>query len=163
MTYPTSLTYNNHVNVTGLLPHTKYYYLPQNSNVTTPYSFTTARLAGDSTPFTIGVAADMGTFGVLGLSDHVGSGAAHPLRVHEQTTLTALTQKLDDYEFMVHAGDIAYADYWLQEEIDGYLPNNTAQGPMLYEQILNAFYDEIAPLTAAKPYMVSPGNHEGRY
>jgi len=163
VTYPTSLTYNNHVNITGLQPFTTYYYLPQNSNATTPYSFTTARAAGDSTPFTMGVVVDMGTFGVLGLSDHVGSGAANPLRVNEQTTVAAMTQKLNDYEFMVHAGDIAYADYWLKEEIGGYLPNTTAQGPLLYEQILNAFYDEVAPITQAKPYMVNPGNHEGKH
>lgn len=111
----------------------------------------------------MGIVVDMGTFGVLGLSDHVGTGAANPLRVNEQTTITAITQKLGDYEFMVHAGDISYSDYWLKEEIGGYLPNTTAQGPLLYEQILNAFYDELAPITEAKAYMVNPGNHEGEY
>ena len=46
VTYQSSLTWNNHVNITGLLPFTTYYYLPENSNTTTPYSFTTARAAG---------------------------------------------------------------------------------------------------------------------
>jgi hypothetical protein len=59
VTYPTSLTYNNHVNVTGLLPYTTYYYLPQYSNATTPYNFTTSRASGDATPFTAGVVIDM--------------------------------------------------------------------------------------------------------
>lgn len=59
------------------------------------------------------------------------------------------------------AGDIAYADYWLKEEIQGFLPNTTiADGYKVYESILNDFYDEISTITTFKPYMVGPGNHE---
>lgn len=59
------------------------------------------------------------------------------------------------------AGDIAYADYWLKEEIQGYLPNTTiSDGYKVYESLLNHYYDEITPLTSVKPYMVGPGNHE---
>lgn len=151
VTYATSLTYNNHVNITGLLPFTTYYYLPQHSNATTPYSFTTARVAGDSSPYTVGVVIDLGTMGALGLSDVVGAGAANPLRVNEQTTITAVAEMIDNYEFMVHAGDIAYADYWLKEEIQNYLPTTTSeQGAAVYESILNAFYDEMVGITSKK-------------
>lgn len=111
VTYPTSLTYNNHVNITGLAPYTTYYYLPQDSNVTTLYSFTTARAAGDETPFTVGIVVDMGTFGYPGLSSDAPE-ATHPLALNEQTTIAALISMKDSYEFMVHAGDMAYADYW---------------------------------------------------
>lgn len=155
------MTYNNHVNITDLLPYTTYYYLPQYSNATTPYNFTTARLAGDPTPYTVGVVIDMGTFGALGLSDTVGTGAANPLRVNEQTTISSIEELIDTFEFMIHAGDIAYADYWLKEEIQGYLPNTTTdQGAMVYESILNAFYDEMINITSQKAYMVNAGNHE---
>lgn len=59
------------------------------------------------------------------------------------------------------AGDIAYADYWLKEEIQGFLPNTTiADGYKVYESILNDFYDEMTAVTTSKPYMVGPGNHE---
>ena len=59
------------------------------------------------------------------------------------------------------AGDIAYADYWLKEEIQGFLPNTTiADGFHVYESLLNQFYDEMTPLTSQKAYMVGPGNHE---
>ena len=96
------------------------------------------------TPYTVGVVVDMGTFGALGLSTTVGTGAANPLAVNEQTTIAAMTEMINDYEFVVHAGDIAYADYWLKEEIQNYLPTTTtAQGAVVYEQILNAFYDEV--------------------
>lgn len=152
VTYPTSLTYNNHVNITGLLPFTKYYYLPQESNATTPYTFTTARLAGDMTPYTAGVVVDMGTFGALGLGTTTGTGAANPLQVNEQTTIAALTQLIDGYEFIVHAGDIAYADFWLKGEIQNYLPTTTTdQGAKVYESILNAFFDELVGISSVKP------------
>lgn len=56
---------------------------------------------------------------------------------------------------------MAYADYWLKEEIGGFLPNTTiADGYKVYEKILNEFYDEMTPITTKKPYMVGPGNHE---
>lgn len=59
------------------------------------------------------------------------------------------------------AGDIAYADYWLKEEIQGFLPNTTiADGAKVYESLLNQYYDEMTPITSKKPYMVGPGNHE---
>ena len=95
------------------------------------------------------------------MSDVVGTGAANPLRVNEQTTIAALTEMIDNYEFMVHAGDIAYADYWLKEEIENYLPNTTTtQGAQVYESILNAFYDELIGITSQKAYMVNAGNHD---
>jgi len=102
----------------------------------------------------------MGTFGPLGLSTTVGSGAANPLAVNEQTTIAALSKSLDQFEFMVQAGDMAYADAWLKEEAGGYLQNTTAEGIVLYEQILNSFYDELEPITSQKALMVNPGNHE---
>lgn len=105
--------------------------------------------------------ASQGTFGALGLSEVTGNGASNPLRVNEQTTISALEEMIDSYEFMVHAGDMAYADYWLKEEIQGYLPTTTtAQGAQVYESILNAFYDELINITSAKAYMVNAGNHE---
>ena len=117
---------------------------------------------GDTTPFTIAVVVDMGTFGPLGLSTTVGTGAANPLAVNEQTTINALYNSINNYEFLVQAGDMAYADAWLKEEAGGYLPNTTAQGVLLYEQILNSFYDELSPITSQKALMVNPGNHEVR-
>lgn len=59
------------------------------------------------------------------------------------------------------AGDIAYADYWLKEEIQDFLPNTSiADGFHVYESLLNQFFDEMTPITSQKPYMVGPGNHD---
>ena len=58
------------------------------------------------------------------------------------------------------AGDIAYADYWLKEEIQDFLPNTTiAEGAVVYERILNEFYDEMTTVTTDRPYMVGPGKY----
>lgn len=68
--------------------------------------------------------------------------------------------KVCSYGFHI-AGDIAYADYWLKEEIQGFLPNTTIEdGAKVYESLLNQYYDEVSAISARKPYMVGPGNHE---
>lgn len=100
----------------------------------------------------------MGTFGPLGLSTTTGVGAANPLEPGEHTTIQTLSQNLDDFAFVVHPGDLSYADYWLKEEIQQYLPNTSRiMNPTVYEHINNAFYDELVNISSYKPYMVSPG------
>ncbi|KAL7666179.1 Purple acid phosphatase [[Candida] zeylanoides] len=159
VTYQTSTTWSNHVELTGLSPATTYYYQVQNdANV---YSFTTAKPAGATDAFSFGVVIDMGTMGELGLSDKGAKGEAGVLAKGERNTVEALAASLSEYDFLWHPGDIAYADYWLKEEYQGYLPNLTiSDGYKVYEQILNAFYNQIQPVSSLKPYMVGPGNHE---
>lgn len=165
VTYPTSTTYNNHVVVQGLKPDTTYYYLPsplpQGNHE--PYTFRTARAVGSSQEYSVAVAIDMGTMGRLGLSDKAGAGVAKEniLKPGEKNTIDSLAATKDSWDFVLHPGDIAYADYWLKEEIGGYLPNTTiAEGHTVYEAILNDFYDELTVVTETKPYMIGPGNHE---
>lgn len=66
----------------------------------------------------------------------------------------------------MHIGDIAYADYIYKE-----LPKNWSSlsvtdydqrlaGAQLYEAILEAYFDEIQPVSSQIPYMVLPGNHD---
>lgn len=160
VTYPTSLTYNNHVHIKYLKPNTKYFWKPAFSNATSIFSFTTAREAGDHTLFTIAVVVDLGLIGPQGLSTTVGAGASNPLKPGEINTIQSL-QKHESWDFLWHPGDIGYADYWLKEELQGYLPKTSiADGFHVYESLLNQFYDEMTPLTSRKPYMVGPGNHE---
>lgn len=160
ITYPTSLTYINHVHLKNLWPETTYYYLPAGGNFTKPFSFTTGKRRGCDEEFKTAVVVDMGTFGPLGLSTTVGKGAANPLAPGEQTTIQSMARDMD-FDFIVHPGDLGYADAWLKEEIGGYLPNTSrVDNPTVYEHINNAFYDELQVLSAYKPYMVSPGNHE---
>lgn len=111
ITYNTSTTYNNHVKITGLEPNTLYYYQPQNSNSSTPYTFRTSRPAGDGTPYSIAVAVDMGLMGPDGLTTHVGKGASHPLGPNDNNTIQSLQEQGKDTEFLWHRKsrhDIAY-------------------------------------------------------
>ncbi|RDW56545.1 purple acid phosphatase-1 [Coleophoma cylindrospora] len=166
ITYATSLTYDNHVTISGLKPNTKYYYMPldmlKDQYTRAPYSFTTGRVAGDMTPYTAAVVIDLGTVGAEGLSTTPESGVAanNLLKPGQQTTIASMAKSADSYEFVVHPGDMAYADYWLKEEYTGYINVSMADGYKAYESILDAFYDELTPVTTQKPYMVGPGNHE---
>jgi acid phosphatase type 7 len=55
-------------------------------------------------------------------------------------------------------GDIAYADAWLKDEKGGYVkPLNLTDNGAEYDRILNDFYNEIAPISSARPYMVAVG------
>lgn len=84
ITYATSLTWNNHVQLQNLQADTEYWYQPQPSNSSSPvYSFRTARAAGDNTPHSVAIAVDLGLMGSDGLTTHVGTGAAN---LWDQTT-----------------------------------------------------------------------------
>ena len=161
VTYATSSTYNNHVKITGLKPDTEYFYQPEFSNVTKPYTFRTSRPAGNGKPYSVAVVVDLGTMGNDGLTTHVGKGADNPLKLGETNTIESLAEHKSSYDFLWHAGDIAYADYWLKEEIQGFEANTTiAEGAKVYEKILNEFYDQMSNISSEKAYLVGPGNHE---
>jgi len=78
ITYPTSLTYNNHVKITGLRPDTTFYYAPigmlEGDAAALPFTFRTGRPAGDGTPYSVAVVVDLGTMGPQGLTTKAGNG-----------------------------------------------------------------------------------------
>ncbi|KAK9465234.1 Metallo-dependent phosphatase-like protein [Lipomyces arxii] len=162
VTFATSQTWANHVKLTGLEPDTTYYYFVSNTNCGNcselhPYTFTTARNAGDMTPYTIAVVIDLGVMGEDGLS----TTSLGPIAPGETTTIQSLARYIDGYDFLWHPGDIAYADYWLKEQVQDYLdPVPLEDGYKVYNRLLNTYYDQMQPVTAEKPYMVGPGNHE---
>lgn len=102
VTYETSTTYNNHVLLRGLAPDTTYYYQPQNSNSSTPYSFKTSRVSGDQTPYSVAVAIDMGVMGPDGLTYTTGNGGGHPLKPGDNNTLQSLQAQGADTDFLWH-------------------------------------------------------------
>lgn len=164
-TYQTSKTWNNHVKLNGLEPNTVYYYTvladETGSCVDEIYNFTSAPKVGQKDDFSFALVVDMGTMGRLGLSETAGKKAGGVLLPDESNTVESLSQSLDQFKFLWHPGDIAYADYWLKEEIQGYLPmTSLEEGVSVYEDILNDFYEQMKDVTAFKPYMVGPGNHE---
>lgn len=164
-TYPTSTTFSNHVKLSNLLPDTTYYYKVSNTVDGFPiYNFTTPPKASSDKSkkgFKFAMAIDLGTMGPLGLSETTGSGAGGTLLPGERNTIDALAANIEDYELVWHPGDIAYADYWLKEQIQGYIQEvPVSEGYAVYESILNEFYEQISSVSARVPYMVGPGNHE---
>jgi hypothetical protein len=101
VTYNTSLTYNNHVKITCLMPDTTYYYMPtslmESDNANGPYSFKTSRPAGDGAPYSIAV-VEMGTFRPEGLGTTAGAGVPpnNILKPGETNTIQSITSALDD-------------------------------------------------------------------
>lgn len=121
-----------------LLPFTTYYYSVSNSFANQTYQFKTARIEGDRSPHTVAMVADMGTFGSLGLSFNEKYLPA--LAPGETITIQRLSITLDQFDFLLHLGDFAYSDYWLKEELLGYLTFDLSTGPQVYEQINEEFY-----------------------
>lgn len=160
-TYATSTTWNHHVLLEGLQPDTVYYYRVEGADASTAKHFKTAIAPGTNKEFQFAAAIDLGVMGEYGLSTWVGKGAAYPLKEGEKNTIDSLLDEFDNYDFLLHPGDIAYSDYWLKEQIGGYLPRTSIEeGVYVYEALLNTYYQQMEEITAYKQYMVSPGNHE---
>ncbi len=170
------------VQLHDLKASTTYYYQIQAANGTTAsdvLSINTARAAGDSTPFTVAVLADMG---------YTNAGDTY------KQLLQAVQQQ--DAAFVWHGGDISYADDWysgilpcedswpvcyngtstrlpgtgpVPDEYNAPLPaGETANqgGPqggdmsVLYESNWDLWQQWLNAVTKQVPYMVLPGNHE---
>lgn len=108
VTYTTSLTYNNHVKITGLKPDTIYYYMPTTliaGNYTVaPYTFRTARAAGDGTAFAVAVAIDLGTMGPQGLTTTAGKGVGvnNTLSVGDLNTIESMAKYANTFDVLLH-------------------------------------------------------------
>ncbi|KAF2730564.1 Metallo-dependent phosphatase [Polyplosphaeria fusca] len=156
-TYPTSRTYSNVVTLTGLSPATTYYYKIVSSNSTIDH-FLSPRLPGDKTPFSMNAVIDMGVYGVDGYTIQGDASKRDTIPSIDpslnHTTIGRLAQTVNDYEFIFHPGDFAYADDWFEK------PKNILDGKNAFQAILEQFYIQLAPIASRKPYMASPGNHE---
>ena len=157
VTYPTARTWANSVTLTGLSPATTYYYKITSTNSTVSQFFS-PRIAGDKTPFAINAIIDLGVYGEDGFTidmDQTKRSVIPSIQPSlNHTTIGRLATTIDDYEFIIHPGDLAYADDWFLN------PENVFHGEEAFQAILEEFYNQLAPIAGRKPYMVSPGNHE---
>jgi hypothetical protein len=157
LTYPSSRTWSNTVTLANLTPATKYYYRIISTNSTTSH-FLSPRLPGDKTPFQLNAVIDLGVYGKDGytiqqdLSKRDEIPFIDPSLNH--TTIGRLASTIADYEFVLHPGDIGYADDWILK------PHLILDGKDGYQAITEEFFSQLAPISAVKPYMTSPGNHE---
>ncbi|KAF1952426.1 Metallo-dependent phosphatase [Byssothecium circinans] len=157
ITYPTSRTYSNTVTLTGLTPATTYFYKIVSTNSSVEH-FLSPRVPGDKTPFAMNAVIDMGVYGADGYTIEGDNTKRDTIPQVDpslnHTTIHRLAQTVDDYEFVIHPGDLAYADDWLIK------PKNLFDGTNAFQAILEQFYAQLAPISGRKAYMASPGNHE---
>ncbi|KAL1597681.1 hypothetical protein SLS60_008167 [Paraconiothyrium brasiliense] len=157
VTYPTSRTYSNAVTLAGLTPATTYYYKIVSTNSSVEH-FLSPRVPGDKTPFSMNAIIDLGVYGADGFTIQGDQTKRDIIPTIDpslnHSTIDHLARTVDDYEFIIHPGDLAYADDWFEK------PKNILDGKNAYEAILEQFYTQLAPIAGRKLYMASPGNHE---
>lgn len=138
-------------------PATTYYYKIVSTNSSVEH-FVSPRIAGDKTAFAISVVIDLGVYGADGFTIEMDQTKRDTIPYIEpslnHTTIACLANNINDYEFVVHPGDFAYADDWYLRS------HNLLHEVDAYEAILEQFYDQLAPIAGRKAYMASPGNHE---
>jgi len=130
----------HYCNMTGLTPSTEYVYRFGDATVglSDPFTFVSQPAVGSTGPVTAVMYGDMG----LDYSDGTRAMLAR----------WAQTAKRGDpewFDFVVHNGDISYADNRIG------VRNGT-----LYQDWMDVFYANVSRYAALKPYMLSPGNHE---
>lgn len=125
---------HHHVTITGLTPSTMYQYRcgDDEGGYSKLFSFKSAPPI--KTAFSASVFGDWG-FG--------SNGNAFDTRIH-------LEKIKDDVDFTWHLGDIAYADDAFLHDAAGFE----------YENVYDGWMNWIENISAHKPYMVAPGNHE---
>ncbi|KAI2621867.1 Metallo-dependent phosphatase-like protein [Xylaria nigripes] len=157
VTYPNSRTWANTVILSGLSPGTTYYYKITSTNSTVEH-FLSPRPAGDKGAFSFNAIIDLGVYGADGYTIAKDNAerdvipSIDPSLNH--TTIGRLASTIDDYEIVVHPGDLGYADDWI------FSPKNLFDGVDAFSAIVEQFYGQLAPIAGRKPYMVGPGNHE---
>lgn len=99
-------------------------------------SFLSPRTAGDKTPFNMDVVIDLGVYGENGFNTSTSKRDKKPAVSPElkHSTIGALAKTIDDYEFVIHPGDFAYADDWIDT------PSNLLDGKDAYEAILEVHH-----------------------
>lgn len=159
VTYNTSRTWSNTVYLPNLTPATNYFYKIVSTNSSVE-SFFSPRTPGDKTPFTTSVVIDLGVYGTDGFTVDADGDPNSKFFIPEvdpslnHTTIGRLADNFNDFEWVLHPGDFAYADDWYLDI------SNLNDGTNAYEAILEQFYDQLAPISGGKVYMASPGNHE---
>ena len=152
-TYPTSRTWFNNVVLTDLTPSTTYYYKIDSTNSTTK-SFKSAHQPGDDASFVVNAVIDMGVYGADGYTTTKKRDIPYVPPSLTHSTIEQLVQSADEYDFVIHPGDFAYADDWFLR------PQNLLDEKDAYAAITELFFDQLSYVSSIKPYQAGAGNHE---
>jgi phosphodiesterase/alkaline phosphatase D-like protein len=129
-------TFHNHVVLKTLSPDTVYYYIVGDDvgGWSSELTFTSAPLSANLRGnFSFAVFGDLGV-------------------VNGDPTNKYLIAQKDNLKFVVHSGDIGYAD-------DSFL-HSGCYTKFCYEDTYDTYMSNIQPWASKLPYMVAPGNHE---
>lgn len=129
------LHYHHDVTLRGLRPDTTYFYVAgaeSSSEISSEHNFTTIATPSRTGAFKCSIFGDMG--------------------VNKSEPTIARLQQHPEHAFILHVGDVSYAD-----DLDGGRKYNGGRG---YEQLYDRYGEMVEPLTSAKAYFVSPGNHD---
>lgn len=143
VTYPSSRTWSNAVTITGLEPSTVYYYKINSTNSTVEH-FLSPRSVGQATPFNMSVVIDLGVYGENGYTTTKRDAIPQIQPELNHSTIGALARTVDQYEFVLHPGDFAYADDWFETF------SNLLDGKNAYEAILEVCLSLVHNLPLAK-------------
>ena len=127
------------VNVTGLAPRTRYYYVVGDVALqqwSPEFSFVSRPPAGAEEVLDFIAYGDMGYF----------NGSATVVQAAIAAELASPQSR--NYSFTTHIGDISYSGLEAQ--------NDVVKDTLLWD----LFMDEIAPISSRMPYLVAPGNHD---
>lgn len=126
---PTLVRFHHHAVMTELSAATRYYYRVGSpaGGMSEVHSFTTR-------PKTAPKHAKFVLYGDMGLVNSA-----------ETIQRVAHLVKSTPPDFIMHIGDISYADDYVAH---------------MYEWVWNTWFQTMQPITSAIPYMVTPGNHE---
>lgn len=86
--------------------------------------------AGDTTPFNAAIVVDLGVYGKNGYTTRKRSQIPFIEPELNHTTIGALANTVDEFDFVIHPGDFAYADDWY------YSDDNLLDEPQVYESII---------------------------
>ncbi|KAF4045786.1 Calcineurin-like phosphoesterase [Phytophthora infestans] len=131
--------FHHHATITGLKPHTKYFYKVGSRGdekyASDVSSFVTARAATDDSTFNVLIYGDLGD----------GENSVDTIAAVNNMTS-------DEIDLVYHLGDISYAD-------NDFLEAKQAAG-FFYEEVYNKWMNSMMSLMSRVPYMVLVGNHE---
>lgn len=146
VTYPSSRTWSNAVVLTGLQPSTVYYYKINSTNSTVEH-FLSPRSVGETAPFNMSVVIDLGVYGENGYTTTKRDTIPQIQPELNHSTIGALARTVDEYEFVLHPGDFAYADDWFETA------SNLLDGKNAYEAILEVRNTVRFLYSATNPYL----------
>ena len=134
--------YHHDAVLRNLTAATQYFYKVGTSggNFSSERSFNTSDVLSPDGAFSCGIFGDMG----------VNSSSSTISRLRQQPGL----------RFLLHVGDISYADDLGSKIEPDPGPNEKYDGGRGYEAVYDLFGDMIEPLTETMPYLVTPGNHD---